>query len=91
MVDFADYPVESQSFPRGQKAIFEAKGRSMDHWREEGKVWAALSFLVQILVQKVIQHQKKPVTRGLCLISFNADCEHSNCFNELQSTIIYRI
>ena len=51
MVDFADYPVESQSFPRGQKAIFEAKGRSMDHWREEGKVWAALSFLVQILVQ----------------------------------------
>jgi len=60
VVDFADYPVESQSFPRGQKAIFEAKGRSMDHWREEGKVWAALSFLVQ----KVIQQQKKPVTRG---------------------------
>lgn len=47
--------------------------------------------LVQILVQKVIQQQKKPVTRGLCLISFDADCEHSNCFNELQSTIIYRI
>ena len=67
MVDFADYPVESQSFPRGQKAIFEAKGRSMDHWREEGKVWAALSFLVQILVQKVIQQQKKPVTRGFFL------------------------
>ena len=39
----------------------------MDHWREEGKVWAALSFLVQILVQKVIQHQKKPVTRGFVL------------------------
>ena len=48
MVDFADYPVESQSFPRGQKAIFEAKGRSMNHWREEGKVLATLSFLVQI-------------------------------------------
>ena len=67
MVDFADYPVEAQSFPGRQKAIFEAKGRSMDHWREEGKVWAALSFLVQILVQKVIQHQKKPVTRGFFL------------------------
>ena len=91
MVDFADYPVESQSFPRGQKAIFEAKGRSMDHWREEGKVWAALSFWYKFWYKKVIQHQKKPVTRGLCLISFNADCEHSNCFNELQSTIIYRI
>ena len=67
MVDFADYPVESQSFPRGQKAIFEAKGRSMNHWREEGKVLATLSFLVQILVQKVIQHQKKPVTIGFFL------------------------
>ena len=67
MVDFADYPVESQSFPRGQKAIFEAKGRSMDHWREEGKVWAALSFLVQILVQKVIQHQKSPSQGGFVL------------------------
>jgi len=32
----------------------------MDHWREEGKVWAALSFLVQILVQKVIQQKKSP-------------------------------
>ena len=60
MVDFADYPVEAQSFPGRQKAIFEAKGRSMDHWREEGKVWAALSFLVQILVQKVIQQKKSP-------------------------------
>ena len=39
----------------------------MDHWREEGKVWAALSFLVQILVQKVIQQQKKPVTIGFFL------------------------
>ena len=37
MVDFADYPVESQSFPRGQKAIFEAKGRSMESLERGGK------------------------------------------------------
>ncbi len=47
--------------------------------------------LVQILVQKVIQQQKKPVTRGLCLISFDADCRDRTCDLRVTSALLYQL
>lgn len=47
--------------------------------------------LVQILVQKVIQHQKKPITSGICLVSFDAECRDRTCDLRVTSALLYQL